>query len=135
MVKNYRLTSIGKYRLIYPSLITDGIRQLGYVAEEQDAFRAIADPGRRQMLDAMLGEERSVGELVAMVGLAQPTVSQHLKVLRLAGLVEERREGRQRMYTARATELRTVVDWVAKYEAFWTERLGRLGALLDRKVQ
>ena len=130
-----RLISIGKCRLIYPSLITDGIRQLGYVAEEQDAFRAIADPGRRQMLDAMLGEERSVGELVAMVGLAQPTVSQHLKVLRLAGLVEERREGRQRMYTARATELRTVVDWVAKYEAFWTERLGRLGALLDRKVQ
>jgi DNA-binding transcriptional ArsR family regulator len=108
---------------------------MGYVAEEQDAFRAIADPGRRRMLDAMLGEERSVGELVDIVGLAQPTVSQHLKVLRLAGLVDERRDGRQRIYTARAAELQTVADWVAKYEAFWTERLGRLGALLDRKGQ
>lgn len=108
---------------------------MGYVAEDQDPFRAIADPGRRQMLDAMLDAERSVGELVGIVGLSQATVSQHLKVLRLAGLVEERREGRQRIYAARAAELRVVADWVAQYEAFWSDRLDRLGDLLDRGVQ
>jgi DNA-binding transcriptional ArsR family regulator len=108
---------------------------MGYVAAEQDPFRAIADPGRRMMLDALLEGERSVGELVGIVGLSQATVSQHLKVLRLAGLVEERRAGRQNFYAARGAELQVVADWVAQYEAFWSERLDRLGALLDRGVQ
>lgn len=107
---------------------------MSYVAPEQDAFRAIADPGRRRMLDAMLEQERSVSELTALLAISQPAVSQHLKVLKLAGLVEERRQGRNSLYRAKPAELRVVTDWLAKYEAFWSARLDALEAHLARKI-
>jgi DNA-binding transcriptional ArsR family regulator len=105
-----------------------------YVAPRQDPFRAIADPGRRRLLDTMLERERSMAELTALLGVSQPTVSQHLQVLRLAGLVEERRQGRSRFYRVKPAELRVVVDWLAKYEAFWTSKLNALEAHLAKQV-
>ena len=103
-----------------------------HVSPNQDPFRAIADPNRRQMLDLMLGEERTVGALADHLGITQPSVSQHMQVLRLAGLVDARSEGRRTFYSVRAAELRSVADWIAKYEAFWTERLDALEGHLSR---
>lgn len=106
---------------------------MGRVSASQDPFRAIADPGRRKMLDAMIERERSVGELTALLGISQPAVSQHLQILRLAGLVCERPEGRNRFYSARPSDLQTVADWLGKYEIFWTEKLAALGDHLARR--
>lgn len=107
---------------------------MGRIAASQDPFRAIADPGRRRMLDAMIERECSVGELTVMMGISQPAVSQHLQVLRLAGLVAERREGRNRFYRAEPSELRRVADWLGKYEIFWTEKLTALTDHLSRRM-
>jgi DNA-binding transcriptional ArsR family regulator len=105
------------------------------VSPDQDPFRAIADPNRRRMLDHMLTGERTVGELAGILGIAQPSVSQHMSVLRLAGLVDERQEGRRTFYAVRGAALRGVADWIAQYEAFWTERLDALEAHLARQRQ
>lgn len=106
---------------------------MGYVANDQDAFRAIADPNRRKMLDAMVAGEQTVGQLTALLGVRQPTVSQHLRVLRLAGLVGERREGRNCFYSTNPSELAEVAAWLAKYRAFWNDRLDALAVHLKRK--
>lgn len=103
---------------------------MAHVSPRQDPFRAIADPNRRRMLDAMLAGDCTVGGLTRDLGLSQPTVSQHMQVLRLAGLVSERRAGRQVFYAVRAADLATVGDWLAKYQAFWTTRLDALEAHL-----
>jgi DNA-binding transcriptional ArsR family regulator len=107
---------------------------MSYVAEQQDAFRAIADHNRRRMLDAMLGEERCVSELTALLAVRQSTVSQHLKVLKLAGLVEERRQGRNSFYRAKPAELLPVIDWAAKYHAFWNGKLDALERHLAKQI-
>ena len=105
---------------------------MSHVSPNQDPFRAIADPNRRKMLDLMLIEERTVGFLADELGIAQPSVSQHMQVLRLAGLVDARSEGRSTLYNVRAAELRTVADWITKYEAFWGKRLDALEDHLSR---
>jgi len=105
------------------------------VSPEQDPFRAIADANRRRMLDHMLAQERTVGELAGLLGIAQPSVSQHMAVLRLAGLVDERQEGRRTFYSVRAADLRGVAEWIAKYEVFWAERLDALAEHLARQRQ
>ena len=88
------------------------------------------------MLDAMLERgECSVGELTELLGISQPAVSQHLQVLKLAGLVDERPDGRRRLYRAQARELESVAAWVTRYEAFWRRRLGALEAHLARRKQ
>lgn len=95
-----------------------------------DAFNAIAEPRRREILD-LLGEgERPVNELVAHLGVAQPQVSKHLRVLREVGLVEVRDRGRQRLYRLNSEPLRTIYDWVRAYEGNWNERLDALDDLL-----
>jgi DNA-binding transcriptional ArsR family regulator len=99
-------------------------------ATTTDAFNAIAEPRRRQILDALHGGERPVNDLVALLGLAQPQVSKHLRVLREVGLVEVRDEGRQRMYRLNGHPLKQIHDWVQGYEQTWTERFGRLDAVL-----
>lgn len=106
---------------------------MGRIAASQDPFRAVADPGRRQMLDAMLTEECSVGALTQLLGISQPAVSQHLQVLKQAGLVTERKAGRNRYYQANAAELQIIADWVAKYEIFWSDKLDALSAHLARR--
>jgi len=101
-----------------------------------DVFAAIADPTRRRLLDALRGGERSVGSLAAPFGdaMSRPAVSQHLRVLRRAGLVAERRVGRERRYRLQAAPLAEVADWVGHYERFWADKLAALGRLLDEEA-
>lgn len=106
---------------------------MGRPPASSDPFRAIADPHRRAMLDAVLVEERTVADLTRMIGTSQPTISQHMAILREAGLVAERREGRRTFYRARPERLAEVRDWIAKYEVFWEARLGALEAHLGRR--
>jgi DNA-binding transcriptional ArsR family regulator len=100
-------------------------------ATTADAFNAVAEPRRRQILDVLAGGERSVTDLVALLGLAQPQVSKHLRVLREVGLVGVRDEGRQRMYRLNGQALKPIHDWVKNYERTWNERLDVLDELLE----
>ncbi len=99
-------------------------------ATTADAFNAVAEPRRRQILDVLAGGERPVNDVVAELGLAQPQVSKHLKVLREVGLVRVRDEGRQRMYRLDGSRLKPIHDWVKTYERTWTERFEALDDLL-----
>jgi len=94
-------------------------------------FFAISDPTRRRMLDLLLVSDLSVTQLAKPFRMSQPAISQHLRVLRKAGLVEAERLGRERRYRLRGQSLRGVYDWVAHYQKFWNERLSALGAYLD----
>lgn len=100
-------------------------------ATTTDAFNAVAEPRRRQILDVLATGERSVNELVALIGLAQPQVSKHLRVLREVGLVEAREEGRQRMYSLNGQPLRPIHDWVKEYARTWESRFEALEEVLD----
>ncbi len=91
-----------------------------------DAFNAVAEPRRRQILDLLAQGERSVNDVVAALGLAQPQVSKHLRVLREVGLVTVRGSGRRRLYRLNADRLRPIHDWVRTFERFWNESLDRL---------
>lgn len=97
-----------------------------------DVFHAVAEPNRRQILDALRGGEQSVGGLVDATGLSYSLVSQHLQVLLDARTVARRPEGRRRIYRLDAAPLRVVSDWTAEYEQFWQERFARLKRRLDR---
>jgi DNA-binding transcriptional ArsR family regulator len=100
-------------------------------ATTTDAFNAVAEPRRREILDLLAGGERSVNDLVALLGLAQPLVSKHLRVLREVGLVVVRDEGRQRLYRLNGRALKPIHDWVKAYERTWNERLDALDELLE----
>ena len=101
-----------------------------------DLFRTLADPTRRAVFERLAGEgELSVGDLTAGAGVSQPAVSQHLAVLRQAGLVTERREGRFVRYAANPQGLTPLIDWMALYAVFWRERFDRLEDLLTRMDQ
>src|SRR5439155_15839592 len=100
-------------------------------ATTADAFNAVAEPRRRQILDALAGGERPVNDLVRLLGLAQPQVSKHLRVLREVGAVEVRDEGRQRLYRLNGEALKPIHDWVKAYERTWTERFERLDVVLE----
>lgn len=93
---------------------------------------ALANPTRRDLLDALLGGELSAGELAARFDMTRPSVSEHLRALRTSGLVEERREGRHRLYRLTGAPLAELVDWLTPYERFWRERMDALGGVLDR---
>jgi DNA-binding transcriptional ArsR family regulator len=96
-----------------------------------DAFNAVAEPRRRQILDALAGGERPVNELVRVLGLAQPQVSKHLRVLREVGAVAVREDGRQRLYRVNAPALKPIHDWVKAYERSWSERFDQLDSVLE----
>ena len=100
-------------------------------ATTTDAFNAIAEPRRREILDALAGGERPVNDLVEQLGLAQPQVSKHLRVLREVGAVDVRSDGRRRLYSLNASVLKPIYDWVKEYESAWEERFGRLDDVLD----
>jgi DNA-binding transcriptional ArsR family regulator len=100
-------------------------------ATTADAFNAVAEPRRRQILDVLSGGERPVNDLVALLGLAQPLVSKHLRVLREVGLVDRRDVGRQRIYRLDGHPLKPIHDWVKNYERSWYERFDRLDAVLE----
>jgi DNA-binding transcriptional ArsR family regulator len=100
-------------------------------ATTADVFNAVAEPRRRDILDALSLGERPVNDLVAALGLGQPQVSKHLKVLREVGLVDARDEGRQRVYRVNGHALKPIHDWVSNYERMWTERFEALDSVLD----
>ena len=100
-------------------------------ATTADAFNAIAEPRRRQILDVLARGERAVNDLVRELGLAQPQVSKHLRVLRAVGAVDVREEGRQRLYRVNAQALKPIHDWVQAYERSWSERFDELDAVLE----
>jgi DNA-binding transcriptional ArsR family regulator len=103
-------------------------------ADIQDqVFRALADGTRRRVLEYLADREATVTELMAEADMTQSAMSQHLRVLRDAALVEERRAGRHRYYSLRPEPLLIVRDWVDHYERFWEERLDRLGSTLRAK--
>ena len=108
------------------------IRHMARAATTADAFNAVAEPRRRQVLDVLAAGERPVNDLVALLALPQPLVSKHLRVLREVGLVDARHEGRQRMYRLNGQALRPIHDWVKNYEQSWTGRFDRLDVVLDQ---
>jgi DNA-binding transcriptional ArsR family regulator len=107
------------------------IFRMARAATTADAFNAVAEPRRRQILDALAGGERPVNDLVRALGLAQPQVSKHLRVLREVGAVDVREEGRQRVYRLNGHALKPIHDWVKSYERSWSERFDRLDVVLD----
>ena len=105
--------------------------RMARAATTTDAFNAVAEPRRRQILDLLAGGERPVNDLVRLLGLAQPQVSKHLRVLREVGAVDVREEGRQRLYSLNGQALKPIHDWVKGYERIWTERFDALDLVLD----
>lgn len=97
---------------------------------EPDVFHALADPTRRAVFERLAGREMSVSELKAGFPVSQPAISQHLAVLRGAGLVSERREGRYTYYRIEPGGLAPLVDWVDRYRAFWPKRIEKLKDVL-----
>ena len=95
------------------------------------AYSALAEPSRREILDLLRDGERSVGELVAQLRLSQPGVSKHLKVLREAGLVAVRPDGKRRWYGLRAAPLADVAEWLEPYRRHWSARLDALEQHLE----
>ncbi len=101
------------------------------IATTADAFNAVAEPRRRQILDALVGGELAVNDLVDRLELAQPQVSKHLRVLREVGAVEARNEGRRRLYRVNGQALKPIHDWVKGYERAWSERFEQLDVVLE----
>lgn len=99
-------------------------------ATTADAYNAVAEPRRRQLLDLLVGGERPVNDLVTDLGLAQPVVSKHLRVLREVGLVHVREAGRQRLYRLDPSPLREIHDWLRGYARLWDERFDRMDTVL-----
>lgn len=100
----------------------------------RDVYSAIADPARREMIDVLAkADELALHELMPRFAFGRTAVSKHLRVLREAGLVRERKQGRETLYRLTPEPLREVQDWVAHYELFWTARLDQLKALLEEQ--
>jgi DNA-binding transcriptional ArsR family regulator len=94
-------------------------------------FDVLAEPNRRQILDLLRDGERPVGELVAQLGVSQPAVSKHLRILREAGLVEVRGDAQRRLYRVRPEPLQAIDEWLAPYRQLWSERLDALERHLE----
>jgi DNA-binding transcriptional ArsR family regulator len=99
-------------------------------ATTADVFNAVAEPRRREILDLLAAGERPVGDLVAALGIAQPHVSKHLRVLREVGAVVARDAGRQRLYRVDGDALKPIHEWVSGFERLWSERFAALDDLL-----
>jgi DNA-binding transcriptional ArsR family regulator len=100
-------------------------------ATTADVFNAVAEPRRREILDALSRGERAVNDLVGLLELGQPQVSKHLRVLREVGAVAVRDNGRQRLYRLNARALKPIHDWVSQYERSWEERFEALDTVLE----
>lgn len=104
-------------------------------ATTTDAFNAVAEPHRRRILDLLAGGEHSVTELVGGLGLTQPQVSKHLRVLREVGAVHVRDDGRRRLYRLNGPALKPIHDWVKAYERTWEERFAAMDIVLEQLKQ
>jgi DNA-binding transcriptional ArsR family regulator len=95
-------------------------------ATTSDAFNAVAEPRRREILNFLALQERPVGEIVDSLNLEQPSVSKHLRVLREVGLVNVRRDGRRMLYRTNAEAIRPLYEWTSTFERFWRHQLSRI---------
>jgi DNA-binding transcriptional ArsR family regulator len=100
-------------------------------ATTSDAFNAVAEPRRREILDALATGELPVNDLVRVLGVPQPQVSKHLRVLREVGVVDVRDQGRQRLYRLNGSGLKPIHDWVSSYERLWSDRFEALDVVLE----
>ncbi|HVL96008.1 MAG TPA: metalloregulator ArsR/SmtB family transcription factor [Solirubrobacteraceae bacterium] len=100
-------------------------------ATTTDVFNAVAEPRRREIVDLLARGEQPVNDLVGALGLVQPQVSKHLKVLREVGVVHVREAGRQRLYRLNGHALKPIHDWVKDYERLWEERFEALDGVLE----
>jgi DNA-binding transcriptional ArsR family regulator len=107
------------------------ISRMARAATTADAFNAVAEPRRREIVDALAGGERAVNDLVELLDVAQPQVSKHLRVLREVGVVEVRSDGRRRLYRLNGGALKPIHDWVKGYERLWEERFDALDEVLE----
>lgn len=107
---------------------------LARAATTTDAFNAVAEPRRREILDYLARQERSVGDIVTRLGLGQPSVSKHLRVLRDVELVSVRRDGRRMLYRTNANAIRPLHEWTKTFERFWQHQLNRIKALAESKT-
>ena len=101
-------------------------------ATTSDTFNAIAEPRRRDILDYLAPRERPVGDIVIALGLAQPSISKHLRVLRDVGLVDVRRDGRQVFYRTNAEGIRPLHEWTTRFERYWRSQLRRVKERAER---
>lgn len=99
---------------------------------ENKIFRTLADPSRRAIFESLTRGAAAVKDLTARFDISQPAVSQHLASLKAAGLVSDRREGRCVYYRVEPRGMKPLINWIAHYRAFWTERVDRLEELLER---
>ena len=102
-------------------------------ATTSDAFNAVAEPRRREILNYLALHERAVGDIVARLGLEQPSVSKHLGVLRDVGLVQVRRDGRRMLYRTNAEAIRPLHEWTKTFERFWQHQLNRVKERAEAK--
>lgn len=102
-------------------------------ATTSDPFNAIAEPRRRDILEYLAPRERPVGDIVLALGLAQPSVSKHLRVLRDVGLVHVRREGRQAFYRTNVHAIRPLHEWAGTFERYWNHQLARIKERAERE--
>ena len=102
-------------------------------ATSSDVFNAVAEPQRRAILDFLAADERPVGDIVDALGLAQPSVSKHLRVLRDVGLVRARRDGRQVFYRTNAGAIRPLHEWAGTFERYWRNQLTRIKERAERR--
>jgi DNA-binding transcriptional ArsR family regulator len=100
-------------------------------ATTADAFNAVAEPRRRELLDVLTDGELAVNDLVARMELTQPQVSKHLRVLREVGLVQVRGDGRRRLYRLNGPALKPIHDWIKDYERTWSERFDAMDDVLE----
>lgn len=101
-------------------------------ATTSDAFNAIAEPRRRDILEYLALRERPVGDIVVELGLAQPSVSKHLRVLREVGLVDVRRDGRNVLYRTNVEAMRPLHEWTGRFERYWQHQLARIKERAER---
>ena len=104
-------------------------------ATTSDAFNAVAEPRRREILIYLAAAERPVGDIVAAIGLPQPSVSKHLRVLHDVGLVRMRCQGRQKLYRTNAEAIRPLHEWAATFERYWQHQLNRVKELAEATVR
>ena len=104
-------------------------------ATTSDAFNAVAEPRRREILSYLALKERAVGDIVATLGVDQPSVSKHLRVLRDVGLVRVRREGRSMFYRTNAEAIRPLHEWTGTFERFWRNQLNRVKERAEGKLK
>jgi DNA-binding transcriptional ArsR family regulator len=110
------------------------MQRMARAATTSDAFNAVAESRRREILKYLAVEERPVGDIVIALRLEQPSVSKHLRVLRDVGLVRMRREGRRKLYRTNALAIRPLHDWTSEFERFWRHQLNQVKERAEAKM-